>query len=601
MDDEPKFPSSNPEDDLSATPEAPIANPEEFIIPENNFNDDVPEVQPLDVDEARSEVDEAISAATTKKSFGEKILAAGTSVKEAIEKHPNTARTVGASVLATVAASTFATSVANAKNTNFTDTTPKSYNEEVDGERTVSTGFGPMEINGKNYGVPFVYERDTDTTTHSTHQETQTSDVDTLTVSTRIEDKPFAPEFSKSPEAYQTSDEFAVADIAKKIEAMEKDGMKITSITVQGYASDESHMRTGENPGLGIDDPENVELAATRGNTTAKNLQQELVNTVGDEQAAELAKKMNILPGIEIQDQKLNKAIEYMANKMAISPFDLIDKFNNGEDLPDDVVELLNGLKDDRYVFVTVEAEGKEAETTQIDVVDSQTNKKRLVIVPFIIPLIWKKKEKDATESDPKPDPEPTNDKPAPAPIDYEDYEEDLPPHNIPTTFVSHGEPSRRPWGHRRHPIAMVIPGAHSSKPVNNWPGATPHSTVKPDLGDVYTPAAQGENIAEQPTPTNITNERVTLPPDVKYPEDFHPKHIPDLDQESKDKNSPALSGDESMRSQFTANINPHRIQPRQYNMNPNSSRRNQLGDKMARSVGGNRSGKRQTNFNQSK
>lgn len=67
----------------------------------------------------------------------------------------------------------------------------------------------------------------------------------------------------------------AINSLAGSVELLEKQGWNILDITAHGYASDEDDTawnNGGDNPGLGIPNKKNVELAETRAATGATML-----------------------------------------------------------------------------------------------------------------------------------------------------------------------------------------------------------------------------------------------------------------------------------------------------------------------------------------
>ncbi len=212
----------------------------------------------------------------------------------------------------------------------------------------------------------------------------------------------WAEKFSKDPNAKKMTDGgAAINSLAGSIELLEKQGWNILDITAHGYASDEDDTawnNGGDNPGLGIPNKKNVELAETRAATGATMLKDELTSI-----GSSAASKVRVTGGTEIIDNELNAAIFGIAKGNGLSAQDLVVGFNRKDP---DVLKLLSkgdtdtleGLVNDRYVLVMVKAEKPivqkriVSEETPTEMTEGSEDSFKVVFIPMLIPILRRRK-----------------------------------------------------------------------------------------------------------------------------------------------------------------------------------------------------------------
>ncbi|MCX6728936.1 MAG: hypothetical protein NTV39_04200 [Candidatus Saccharibacteria bacterium] len=187
----------------------------------------------------------------------------------------------------------------------------------------------------------------------------------------------------------------AVQAAVDRVKQSLTEGKQIVSIEIQGTASDESDKRNAENnPGLGVTDKKNENLADMRGRAVTRWFEKVLEQSVGKDTAKSIEQVTTLKDGLEIQDEHLNKQIVEMARSLGLETDDMVMSFNRGENLPGAAEELLQGLKNDRYVTIRIEvADQAESEDQSARLVTeitktSSSHKVILVFVPILIPPV---------------------------------------------------------------------------------------------------------------------------------------------------------------------------------------------------------------------
>lgn len=238
-------------------------------------------------------------------------------------------------------------------------------------------------------------EEHTETTNTETEVETAARIAERLITHTEkvvLEDiyMEWARLFSADPESDNTVRDGVVAEAANRIIELSKTG-KILEITCTGYASDEddysdTHPET-TNPGFGIPSQKNVDLATKRGAVVTSEL------------AGLLHEQLPGVPvinttGEEIIDTAQSDTIVALAMQKGENPVELVKRFNRGstENFTEEELQLLDGLRDDRFVRCIVKVQRLETEivitrdettssTRSTETTDSSENGGGVVIV----------------------------------------------------------------------------------------------------------------------------------------------------------------------------------------------------------------------------
>ncbi|PID98690.1 hypothetical protein CSA80_05205 [Candidatus Saccharibacteria bacterium] len=168
----------------------------------------------------------------------------------------------------------------------------------------------------------------------------------------------FARQFAADPYARESLDgDAALGTVVEYIRDCIADGKKIKGISVHGYASAEDESG-GYDDGLNTPSQQNVALAQERAQAGFDKLLPMLKQTFGDE----VANKLRVTGGTEIQDPELNQAIFALAQSRNISPHELMEQYKfNPNSLTDQEREVLQGLDEDRYTAFTIETSETES------------------------------------------------------------------------------------------------------------------------------------------------------------------------------------------------------------------------------------------------
>lgn len=164
---------------------------------------------------------------------------------------------------------------------------------------------------------------------------------------------PWAPQFSKSLEgqAPQTANDRKVFTFG--VDKLKSEGKYIDDISFQGFASDEARDRQIDqaSAGLGITDPENVELADARAHAVGAEDQQ-IINDMTDQNVPATYK-----PGIEVDRSDLAAKEAELARQLRMTPSELMQRFNTDPaSLPAEVQSTLEPLVGDRRVVAEITA-----------------------------------------------------------------------------------------------------------------------------------------------------------------------------------------------------------------------------------------------------
>lgn len=186
----------------------------------------------------------------------------------------------------------------------------------------------------------------------------------------------WAEEFAADPDAKALSPTGEMRALRRQVRKMTREGWAIESVSVQGYASMEDDHTAEDNPGFGIPSGKNKELAKVRSEAVAPRVERNIERITGKDI------DVKILPGRENDDSELATDIEKVADRLGMSTVELVKTYNrNPEELPDDAVEVLNGLEDQRFVRVTIRASREKSVTP-----DSESG--NFVLIPLLIPIV---------------------------------------------------------------------------------------------------------------------------------------------------------------------------------------------------------------------
>lgn len=206
----------------------------------------------------------------------------------------------------------------------------------------------------------------------------------------------WAQKFDIDPMAVEPRGPEAISSAVDQIEQLKADGWNIDKITIQGFASDESDSRDGENPGFGILDEKNIKLANKRAEAVSEMYKQEIEKSFGSD-SQEIESLIEVAEGQEVTDNQLAEQISFLAGEYGMSTEDLVMQFNRDpSSLPADAQELLDGLRQDRFVRIEIEA-SKEVTNPGEEGIDS------IIVVPVFIPIFRRKRQSSAVNPSPEP------------------------------------------------------------------------------------------------------------------------------------------------------------------------------------------------------
>lgn len=452
-------------------------------------------------------------------------------------------KTISASAAATLVASAGATDAKNIDNQQIDLSTNPSYEAVDPGFHDTIPGRGKI----KAPGVAFTWEdpgRPVEESEDNTNSHNDIPYLDQFEIPNTGSENVLT---ERTVEAQEELREKIINKILEDIRKAVDNGYDINSINIQGFNSDESRKGTDTYSGLGQDDPENEWRARQEAEIIKRIVEKEISKQFDPEVAKDLLSKITISEGEEIHNQAINDQIGEIAKAMGISAADLLMQFNtNPDSLPTDIQDSLAGLRNDRFVRVSMTASKKESTAAE------KSNLKSFVLIPLLIPLYKRKKNgsgpdpEDGGDTPPeKPDP-----KPIPPIVGYEN------PHD-PTPDPEDDKPDYPP------PVPVPI---HYRPPFND-PEPNPYPDPrKPEP----TPPLHPDNPIITPDIISSIHEHDTVDPT------FVPK-----------RQNFGVSPNVDTIDQFKKDVAEIDKRPRQHNFNPNHSRRHQSGDKRGRSSGG--------------
>lgn len=160
-------------------------------------------------------------------------------------------------------------------------------------------------------------------------------------------ERPWAFDFSADPAAYEAPDKAEMHKFDVVLKTIKKNGEKGTELVVTPFASDEADTIAEDGtltPGLGEENPENVELAETRGRTVGAAAELAVSNTLGQAIPTEYQ------PGNEVIDEVFAEKEAALAQELGMTPIQLAATYNHGGELPADTRAQLDRWIKDRRV-----------------------------------------------------------------------------------------------------------------------------------------------------------------------------------------------------------------------------------------------------------
>ena len=234
------------------------------------------------------------------------------------------------------------------------------------------------------------------------------TDKETLSQESSIQLMEWARLFDADPEAVEPRGPDMIKGAAEQIKQLEADGFSVDQITIKGYASDESDTHVGDNPGFGISDEKNVKLANKRANAVMELYKEQLEQTLAIDDAKSIESKIVVAGGEEIQDSDQAAAIDAMADKLGMSTIDLVWQFDSDpSSLPTEAQSVLEGLRQDRFVKIEVEASKMNYHTERTD------KEKSLIIIFIPVPIFKRKTTITAWDGTSPPTPPPVPSEPS--------------------------------------------------------------------------------------------------------------------------------------------------------------------------------------------
>jgi len=236
--------------------------------------------------------------------------------------------------------------------------------------------------------------------------------IESKTSATEIQLMEWAQKFEIDPKAVEPRGPEAIQTAVDQVQQLQADGWTIERIAVKGYASDESDSRNGDNPGFGIEDEKNNKLADKRAETVEGLYKQQLEQNLGLTSATSIESLIVVEPGEEVHDAKLANQIDAMADSLGMSTVDLVMEFNrHPESLPTEAQELLDGLRQDRFVRIEISASKQivieqtaDPIFTTVEIVrPGEKHEESIIVIPIIIPIFKRKR----TSAPPPIPPEP--------------------------------------------------------------------------------------------------------------------------------------------------------------------------------------------------
>lgn len=222
--------------------------------------------------------------------------------------------------------------------------------------------------------------------------------------------------FGNDPEAKKTlNGKLGIDQTVSNIRQLRSDGWTINGIVLDGHASDEDDTawkNGGANPGLGIPNQKNSELAAIRRDAVSVLLGDELNAAFGPE----IAKLIRAGEAKEIIDAAQITAINDLAAKLEMSPQQLTVGWNRQfpsllKRLSSDDKEILMSLNYNRRVDIVIEASKTETVLVYKEAEDRWVKETRvvdikLVVIPATIPFLplpGKRRQGETTITPTKP------------------------------------------------------------------------------------------------------------------------------------------------------------------------------------------------------
>ena len=164
---------------------------------------------------------------------------------------------------------------------------------------------------------------------------------------------PVAPDLTLTGEEYRQGRK-AAKELFDSIQDPKK--FEATSLIIEGRVSDEYKQK------LGIGDPEQSQLGYDRAKVAAQAVRDEAA-----EREIELPVDILTTSSEAVLDGPVTQRINDIAGKQRISTEELLQKYNNGESLPDDIVKVLDEyLAANRGATINLEGTVEKTEVTNV-------------------------------------------------------------------------------------------------------------------------------------------------------------------------------------------------------------------------------------------
>jgi hypothetical protein len=214
----------------------------------------------------------------------------------------------------------------------------------------------------------------------------------------------YAEKYAQSPESEELNGpDDNIQETLKVVQGLISNGYMV-QVGLEGLASDEniSTMPAGShNPGFGIPEPKNVELAEKRGNVIY-----DLLMESAKDQGIDLSNVQFTISGREVEDSDLAQRIEEIAQRRNLSALALVRAYNDDDPnlgLTRNELNVLSGL--DKYRAVEISVIGcKIVKTPGVapgrhEVIERDSKQVTVVFIPVLIPIFRRKSGTDNSEA----------------------------------------------------------------------------------------------------------------------------------------------------------------------------------------------------------
>lgn len=197
-------------------------------------------------------------------------------------------------------------------------------------------------------------------------------------------ERPWAFEFSNSPEAHAKPDSEDMQEFTGALDAIKANNETLNpeETTAKGFASDEADTFNAKGeltPGLGVANPENVTLAEDRSRAVSTVAKAAIKGILGRDVEPKIEK------GEEVIDPVFAQKEAELAAQLHMTPIELAAKYNHGAELPKDVKDQLDRWIHDRRVDLKLVSQ-KEVPSSPHTTEQTDTGKDRVIPpIPVVI------------------------------------------------------------------------------------------------------------------------------------------------------------------------------------------------------------------------